>query len=529
MDEATPLLTAGLARFPGDRQTRLTLADYALRNNQVQSARRMLADGFAGDYPGRAYLDAWFKLALHGEDFDDISGICARYLPELERGGLSVEFEWLLDRQWAALSAAGRHADALTVLAEIRPSGFREERRAATLLALQRDDDAKAVVQQWRQLPNADLTAAARLEARVFRQAGKIEEMEASLAEVRRRAADDAASWVFTLLQRSLAGRSSAAALALEEVVRRFGAEPVALQLAADALTEAGAAVLLERCVAVAQVRKLPGWVRMQRQLVGVHLGRGDWQLANEALEALLALPIDSAAERAWVDWARHLLGATQSAGESLQFALLDYCLQQPLSVARFGETAAALLRARRFETAQKVVAHALEDFPSNPRLNAVAQEIRLLIMANAPAAVPRLDDIAAQVRMNRGFEQQFENLVAAKQWAEAARFITQVIEVQPEWMRRDDSSLRLAQVRVALAQSDVTRLQMVGQLLLTGDPARAEKAISLARDLIRSGETAEAEALLRELARRHGDHPEVRALQLVLKPAAPRADAPAR
>lgn len=523
-DEAAALLTTGLRRYPGDRQARLTLAEYALRNNQVPWARRTLADGFTGEYPGRAYLEAWFKVALHAEGFDDIAGICARYLPELERGGFLIEFQWLLDRQWNSLIEAGRHADALVVLKELRPSNFREERRAATLLALQRGEEAAAVLREWRQLPYADLTAVARLEARMLREAGKLDEMEVSLAEVRSRAADDAASWAFTLLQRSLAGRGTAAALALEEIFRRFGGDSASLQLAADAVTEAGAAVLLERCVVLARERKLSEGLRWQRQLVGVHLKRGEWEQASEALQQLPAAPEEEAADRIWREWVRHLLGATRSAAESAQLALLDFCQEQSLSVTRLSETADALLRARRFETAQKVVERGLETFPANPRLTALVREVRLHVLANTPAVSPGPEDIAEQARTRQGFERQFENLVTAQQWAEASRYLSQVQEVQPDWMQRDDSSLRLAQIRVALAQQDSNRLKSAGQMLLTGDQARAEKALGLVRDLMRTGRSAEALALLEELARRHADHPEVRALQMALKPAVPRS-----
>lgn len=519
-DEAAALLTAGLARNPGDRQARLVLAEYALRNNQVPSARRTLADGFSAEYPGRAYLSAWFKVAAHAEDFDDIAGICARYLPDLERGGFLTEFQWLLDRQWSALGEAGRHADALVVLAELRPSNFREERRAATLLALRREEEAMAVVRQWRQLPSADLAAAARLEARILRQLGRLDEMETCLADVRQRSGEGASAWAFTLLQRSLAGRGSAAALALEEIVRRFGDDPSSLQLAADALAEAGAAVLLERCVGVARERKISEWAGWQRQLVTVHLRRGEWEQAGEALRILPAVPAEDAAERQWREWVRQLLGATQSAAESVQLGLLDFCHDQALSVTRVGETGEALLRARRFDTAQKLIERALETFPANPRLTNLGREVRLHVLANTPAVSAGPHEIAEQARTPQGFERQFGNLMTAQQWAEAARYISQVLEVQPGWVERDDATVRLAQIRVALVQQDGTRLQTAASLLLNGDPARADKALAMARELLRSGRTAEVQALLPLIARRHPDHAEVRELQLALRPA---------
>ena len=129
--DAANLLRLGLARFPRDYRARFTLAQFYQLTNRNSLALKTLTDGVSNEYPGRRYLDFLFNLASQGEDYETVAEVSARFLPIAKQEGLIVDQRWLREKRYGALTAAGRHAEALA-LAELEDAGdSREERRGA--------------------------------------------------------------------------------------------------------------------------------------------------------------------------------------------------------------------------------------------------------------------------------------------------------------------------------------------------------------------------------------------------------------
>ena len=112
-----------------------------------------------------------------------------------------------------------------------------------------------------------------------------------------------------------------------------------------------------------------------------------------------------------------------------------------------------AMLRLEQPEAAQEIVALAQRHFPKSPWLAKLDKDAGLQRMAKASAIAPEAANAAAQPMAERAFAQRLADLLAARAWDEAARHVQQVLGLRPPpaWLGRQEPSLRLAQVRIAI------------------------------------------------------------------------------
>jgi hypothetical protein len=120
-------------------------------------------------------------------------------------------------------------------------------------------------------------------------------------------------------------------------------------------------------------------------------------------------------------------------------------------------------------------------------------------LLALGAAAQPHAD-LAEQI-----FAARLQTLIAARQWADAARHIqqAQALRPAPPWLAAREADVRLAQVRIALGRDDLSGALTAARLYLNGDEARSQQLLALAREEHAAGDKPAALGLAREVVRR--------------------------
>jgi hypothetical protein len=517
---AVAQLERGLAQSPRDRAARLTLAHFHLANDRPSVALRWLGEGLGAEYPGRPYLEALFDAARRGEDYERIAEASARYLPQAKASGAATDVPWLAEQRFSALLSGG-HADQALALAESETGEVAHEHRVLALLALGRAADATSFLREWRQRPGADAKALLRLEARAFREAGKLDEMDGSLAEWRRVAPNDVDRMVAAVEQLALAGRGAAATAALEELASRSDLPEGVLQRLAAPLAARGHVSLLQRCAALAKQR---GYAadRFELAIVQSHVQRGEWDAAANALASVSpstgADQSDAARRR---EWLQRLIDCGRLRSDLPQLALIELLEERAWPLEVYRQSVAALLHAGRSEAARDVSAIGIRLYPASKTLQeqrtavlgqVAARALAAAKVANAAAPVPA----TARVLDEHEFFRRLDELVKAEQWDDAARHVKQADSLQPEpmWLSARDGAVRLAQVRIAYGRRDLPAAVAAVRLFLNSDERRAEQLLDVARTCFANGDKEFAAAFTREILRRQPNYAPAKRVQ---------------
>lgn len=520
--DAANLLRLGLARAPGDLAARRTLAQYYLLANQRPMAVRVLQEGMANGYPGREYLQTLFAAAEQAEDF----ALVFEATDRLSATAPAEDRRWLQERRFAALAGLGRHAEALALAEQAGDGETTREQRVLALLALGRTGDALAALANWKRQPEANRATVARLTVRTCREAGRFEEMETALAELRALAPADPAPLVFGVVQWAMAGRAEAARAALDDYVFRFGGSAANLLLVAEPLGQIGDAALLERCRAAGKERGFP-LQRIQSLLVEALVQRGTWAAARQELEDMpKATGREAALAELWREWMRRLIEAAEKPTEASRLALQEFLRQRPWPMQIFKRTVETLRAAGGQEAVRETLALASRTFPASPWVQEETKRLDELVAARAgkeggrgTAAESSRD---ADVELDeRTFWGRLENAVAEKRWAEAERRIQLAFSARPapSWLSESEAALRLMQVRVGHGLGDMTTVLAATKLYLNGDGRRSQQIVEAAQEFVRGGDKAMAAALVREVLRRAPDFTPAKKLAAELNP----------
>jgi hypothetical protein len=500
--EAANLLRQGLARVPHDLPARTTLAQYHLLAGNQPQALRVLQDGLGDEYPGRTYVQTLCEVADQGENFDVEAEACARYRGKLPAAVADVEERWLEAREFAALLAAGRASDALAAAEAAGDGDVAREQRVVALLALGRIGDAVAFLAAWHAQPDASRSVIARLQVRAFREAKRFSEMDAAIEEFRQLAPADPAPLVYAVVQQAMAGRAEAARAALDDYLFRFGGTASNLLLVAEPLAEIGDRALLERCAAAAKERGYPA-ERYQVLWVQTCVQRGEWADAARELAQMPRASARSAnAGATWREWAERLVGAASTSQEAAQLALVELLRSRPWSIPVFRRSILALRQAGRTETARDVAGIAAAAFPASAWLKTEAAEIAAELRTRAaPSEAGNAPDRSPKSEAE--FFAGLDAALRAAQWTEADNFIRELrrIDPPPAWRERREPDLRFAQMRIAAARGSRNELLAAARVFLSGDPARANQALTLAQEIYR-GDRETAIALVDEVLR---------------------------
>lgn len=519
-EEASNYLKRGLALHPDDPRARLKLAEYYVASNQRGLALREFQDGLTAKFPGRAYLESMFALAEQEEKFDIVVQTARRYRLLLKDEAARVDRRWLLSREMGALVGARRFDDVLAAAEGAESGDLNREHRVLALLELHRTDEARRLLEEWRQLPGVDRATVVRLSVRVFREAGQVDEMERALRELRELSPADPRALVYGVIQQALAGRDAAARAALGDFVFRFGGSAENLRLIAEPLAEIGNLPLLEVCAASAAERGYPA-LPFNVLLVQTLVQKSDWKAAS-AIFAKLVPPTgrDAAMHQAWSEWMKQLLDAVQGRSGANAITLVDVLRSRMWSLKIYQITVAALLRARQIETARDVTNLAQLRFPANASIAKLAAEVALAVESQ-PSAPAAAAVVAQRFPKENVYFQRLGDALNAEQWDVAEQLLRDARNAlpEPDWFVLRDGDFRLAEIRVAHGQGERVRMQSIASLFINGDALRSRQALDLAQAIYKKGDKDSAIWFVVEVLRRTPTHAAARKLRSEWRP----------
>ncbi len=510
-------LRTGLARAPHDPRARLELAQIYVISGRRPFALTLLTEDLAYGYPGRAFLEGLFRIANDGEDFAVTLAACDRFLPHVPAGDRT----WLLTEKLRALLAAGRDTE---VIAQADAEGEAavgdvREARVLALLHLGRRAEALAFLGTWLSRPGANRVQVLRLKAQALREAGRIEEMDTTLAELCALAPDEPRLAVYALVQQMRAGRTAEATARLDDYLWRFGAMAANLSLAAAELGEIDALPLVRRCEEEAEAHGFPAQPFLQL-LLDAQVAAGDWVAAARTVARLAPLTDHAApADRFYFVWMQHLVAAT-GPDDGLRVSLLESIRDRPLPLRLFRRTAEAMLMARRAETASAVCAIALRLYPHSAALHEIDRRAQVLAATQVPVTTVVVAPVEP-VPAEEEFFRQVETLTTAGRWEEAADLVRKVRAFKPAWVTRREAAVLDWDLRIALKQDDVPELLSAARLYLNGSRVRADRVLALATETRRNGATEHATLLLNEVLRRLPDYAPAQELRTQWQPKA--------
>lgn len=519
-------LRQGLTLYPGDLSARQALAKFMVMANQRPQAVKLLTEGLPREFPGRTYLLGLFDLAEQGDDPDLVVATADRYLPLLRSEAAAVERRWLTGRKFNALLAATRPADALALAMAEEPGELAAEYRVLALLELGRAGEAAAFLDTWRSRPGADLNAVRRLQVRVGREAGRPEEMERALEEMRASAPTDPRQAVYGVVQRAMAGREASAQAALTDYLFRFGGTVANLQLVAEPLAEIGQRALFERGVAAARDQGF-GLQALRVLQVQLHVQRGEWAEAAAGLAQMKpgagrAVP---AAEQFWREWMGRLVAAAgTTAADAAQGSLVEFLRGRPWPMKIFRTSIAALRRAGRVETARDVIALAEGGFPASRWVQTQKAEVAKALAAEQAGKAPGAAAAGGpdgRLKLERFFFERVDELVRERKWLEAESLIREARGMMPplSWVEPRDGDLRLAEVRLNQGRGEVPMMLAAARVYLNGDVERSRRVGALAREAWAAGDKSGAIALAEAVLQRTPEDVPAKRLLAELKP----------
>ncbi len=500
-------LEAGLRRFPASPRGRVELAQVHLLYGHRQQAEQTLLAGLAQGYPGRTYLARLFAIAAADENFPLWLQACDMVLAAPAGRPVPAADRQLVVRQkLSALLAAGR-ADEAVRLAEAEGESQGPVMREFKVVALLKAGQPAAAVDflaqvRARPLPPAELAETLMLQVRAFREAGRPDDMDHALDELRASDPATPTPYIYAIVQRLLAGRRAEAEKSFDAFFLRFGTNLQVLVVLAEPLAEIGEEPLLNKLIVTASAQRLSP-LPLQRALVAAQIKNGHWADADATLALMApALPKDDLAGQFWLEWMAHVVAAARSPAPDVQAGFVNFLRDRRPALALYREALTTLRLAGRAETAQRVLALASGAFPDSVFLRdqaeGIAQEVARAVAAR-PAFTPTAPAVVGEAEL-------FRTLADPLQTADPAAALGQIRAVRaanPAWLAARDDELRRDEVILAARLHDATALTTAAGLWLNGDNARALAAVELAKQLHAAGVAAEAGLLLDAVLRK--------------------------
>lgn len=375
--EGLRMLRIGLAWNPRDQQARMRLAELLWLGGAAGEARRTAYDEFSNGYPGRKYMEYALQFARRSEEPERVLELLALALND--GGSTSKEDRaWLLRERALTLISAERWVDAVDFVKAYSDEMVEAERRELGLTALcgaRRFDSAEVWLNEWR-AKEGSTDQVLRHYARIYRESGRADEMDAALNELVRRNPSDPQPRAFSVVQRVLAGMTEEAARELDGYLLRFGADQRNLRLLAQPLVEIGCERELVRVEAAAAEQGL-----MDPAIATGHLGllikQARWAEADAMLEKIRRdFPKQVAADQYRfkpIGCLLRVIGAEEAAGRAALLEAMRFPTQSLPSYRAFIE---ALRAAGRRETARFLAEQGLAVYGNSRFLKAALADL---------------------------------------------------------------------------------------------------------------------------------------------------------
>ncbi|MCW5550394.1 MAG: hypothetical protein KIT44_15635 [Opitutaceae bacterium] len=502
--QAEMKLRVGLRRYPSDTRARLYLAEFYLASQRRALALQLLQEGLerTAEYPGRRYLTTYFNQAMQGQEHERVVAAAERQLAA--PGGLSeAEQDWLRQQLLTAMLAAGRVDEALARL-DARPDDTRlHELRVLALLRAGRPAAAADFLAAWSERRGAT-PQIQRLQVRVYREAGRLEEMESALAALRRQTPADPSPYAYTIVQRAMAGDEAGAREGLDDYFLRFGANLRASQLLAAPLAEIAAGPLLEHLITL-QAAQGHDIRPTLLQLAQVQIRGQDWTGAMVSVRRARALKPDEPLPSQ--ELFELLLATLTDPAQGERLRLLELLARRPMPLAGYLSLMESLGEAGHHQTLLDVAGVAERHYGATAALAEHRTRAQAALeAARAPAATVTLPGTGGFMPEPE-FLAKLEAAMTGGAWAEAAALQREALLARPAWLNVRHPDWLTRQMRIARENGDTPDLLLAVRQLLDGSLARSQLVVDYAQELRAEDDTATAVLLLREIQRRTPEH----------------------
>lgn len=505
-------LRTGLSKHPDNLKARLMLGQFYLAIGRRPLAVDVLQAGLKLGYPGRIYVNGLLQLATQCEDYDLGLRVIENCLARPAEVVPAEDRRWLRAQKVQLLLVAGKSAELLQLLddKDAENGAQEDEARVLALIADGKTADAVNFLRAWYGRADAmQRPQVLRLQVRAFRENHQPAEMNRALEELRSLAPADPKPAVYRVVQQAMAGQTSEAARSLDDYLFRFGSNVNNLVLAAEPLAEIGALPLLARCVAEAKSQGLPAQALLAAQtaaLVRAGDARGAARAYGEFQRETKQL---APSEELWAAWMDRLLPALNGAAESAQVVELQAFLRsRPLPLRIYRETADALVKAQRWDTAREVLAMGVGAYPASAKLAAAKAGVEERLAQLRPAEPEKTGTAPAPGPRERVVFEDLDRMMGEGKWSEAAQAVRTTLLAKPAWLPKRENELLRIQMRAYYETGAIPDMVSAARLLMDGSNARAQQVVDFAGEVRTRGDKEIAGTLLREVLRKVSDYP---------------------
>jgi tetratricopeptide (TPR) repeat protein len=524
------MLRIGLDKYPRDLKARLEVARFFVAAKIRNKAQETLMGGLDHGYPGRAYLESAIAVVGAGEDYELVISICDRALALVKDSTPPADRRWLVEQKVRALLAEQRSDDALAY-AEAQSASVESatinELRTLALIQSGRLDAAATFVEGWI-LRSPTEAQAMRLQARVYREAGRIEDMNRVLDQLRDQNPSDSRVRAYGIVQNLLAGETRRGRELIDDYIFRFGGTPANLILLAEPLAEAKRPEELEIVLAAAAERGVRD-VRLGTAQLQVAMNERSWTEAGRLIEELREqLKNDTTGRAALLEFFGALVAAASDPAEGAQTTLTNYMAVRQLPMSMYRQCIVILRLAGRPNTAREVVRLAQGVFPNNRFLITTRDELDGELAATraaAEAARPQ-KQLAADFADAAKFYDALDRVVASEGGERGLMLLRDLRKAAPSWVAGEGEPLARRELDLHARGNDPVELQSSARRYVNDDKVRLASAIAVATRLHEAGRPSDARIVVDEILRRVPGHPAATALKARWFPPVPAPEA---
>jgi hypothetical protein len=529
--EGVMKLRIGLDKYPRDLKARLEVARFFIAAKIRNKAQETLLGGLDQGYPGRAYLDSAITVVGAGEDYELVISICERALALATEATPAVDRRWLAEQKVRALLSEQRSDEALTYLDTLTSgadSASLTELRSLALLQSKRIDDAVTFVEAWC-LRSPQDSQVMRIQARVYREAGRIADMNKVLNALRAQNPSEPRFRAYGIVQNLLAGEDQLGRELIEDYIFRFGGTPANLILLAEPLADAKRPAELEIVLAAAAERGVTD-IKLETAKLQVAMNDRNWVESRRLIGSLRTqLKNDNAGRAGLLEFFGYLVAAAADPADGAQTTLTNFIALRQLPMSMYRQSIVLLRQAGRPQTAREVVRLGQGVFPANRYLVVSKDELEaeLKTARDAAAAARPEKQLAAEFVTAARFYVALDRLVASDGGERGLLMLRELRTAAPAWIAGEGEPLARRELDIQAQGGDVVELQAAARRYINEDKIRLANAIVVATRLYEAGRSPDARIVLNEILRRVPGHLPAVALNAKWFPPAPLAEEP--
>ena len=507
-------LRMGLNRNPTDTTARTDLSQVYILRRLRSHSDTILMGAFEHGYPGREYVEQSYRTITYGDNAAKELAFLAAARSALATAGGPADDERVIDAlTLETMLRLQRHDEAAKLGRSLYKENSDPRFEVELAIALSAGNMARAVeiADRWRELKPQTETVLARA-AGVYRRAGRHDDMQACLDQLRKISPTNPAHATFSVVQNLLAGREKNARAALEDGLFRFGSNPRELAVWAKDIAETGRddfLATIEKFMSEHGHDLRP--ILFARLLAQIR--SRDWNAAPATVARIQEREGRMGpAELMQVKVMTTLAMACVDAGGGTQQVFTNTYQRSPTSLDFSRMMLEALLDANRVKTAGQLITFVEGVYPESDYLKEVAGRVkgRLGVLADQKEKDRPVSTVSPAER----FTDAAALLTELKRLGEDGRaddgltLIRAVVKAPPPWLAGHEEALALQELELAFRSNDLTMLQFTVRNYLRGFTDKKQQAlIKVATGWHQAGRKVESLLAVREILKIRPDH----------------------